>query len=214
VRAFWRAVAVPAFPETEPVMVLLKVLVPLQVLVSARRVEEAAKIEMSVEPLNATPLIVREVWRVVAVFALPPIERVVVETKVLAPFTKARMVPGVWVPKRVEVAVLYSVPLFPATRPERVPKVGSVEKVFAPEKVLLSERSVVEAMVMFTVPLKETPLIVRAFWRAVAVPAFPETEPVMVLLKVLLPLQVLVSARRVEEAAPASEVRYPLVEPQ
>jgi hypothetical protein len=43
----------------------------------------------------------------------------------------------------------------------------------------------------------------------------PESEPMVIGLENLsVPLQVLVSARRVEEAAPASEVRYPLVEPQ
>jgi hypothetical protein len=42
-------------------------------------------------------------------------------------------------------------------------------------------------MVILEVPLNEVPLMVRAFWRAVAVPAFPETEPVMVLATVSAP---------------------------
>ena len=41
------------------------------------------------------------------------------------------------------------------------------------------------------------------------VPALPETLPVTVLEKVLVPEKVLLSARSVELAAPASEVRYP-----
>ncbi len=61
-------------------------------------------------------------------------------------------------------------------------RLRSEEKVLDPLKRLLSARSVEDAAlsVMFAVPLKETPLIVRAFWRAVAVPALPETAPVMV----------------------------------
>ena len=61
-------------------------------------------------------------------------------------------------------------------------RVGSVVKLFVPEKVLLPENvfelasRVVEATTMFAVPLKETPLIVRAVSRAVAVPAFPPIE--------------------------------------
>ncbi len=72
-----------------------------------------------------------------------------------------------------------------------------------PEKVLLSERSVEDAAVtfIFEVPLNETPLIVRAFWSAVAVPALPETEPVIVLENVFVPANVLLSARRVDVAA-------------
>ena len=57
-------VTVPAFPLTEPVMVLLKMLVPLNVLVSARRVVEATV--MFAEPLKETPLMVLAVVRVAA----------------------------------------------------------------------------------------------------------------------------------------------------
>jgi len=39
--------------------------------------------------------------------------------------------------------------------------------------VLVSARSVVEATMMFAEPLKETPLMVRAVSRVVAVPALP-----------------------------------------
>jgi hypothetical protein len=46
------------------------------------------------------------------------------------------------------VAVLYRVPLFPATRPVRAPRVGRVEKVLVPENVLLFARSVEEAAVI------------------------------------------------------------------
>jgi hypothetical protein len=58
-----------------------KVLVPLQVFAFASRVEEAAVIVMFVVPSKEVPLMVRAVWSWVAVFALPPIERVVVEIK-------------------------------------------------------------------------------------------------------------------------------------
>jgi hypothetical protein len=66
--------------------------------------------------------------------------------------------------------------------------VVALVRVVLPVKVLLSASKVEEAAViwMFAVPSKETPLMVRAFWRAVAVPAFPETEPVMVLETVRL----------------------------
>ena len=46
-------------------------------------------------------------------------------------------------------------------------------KMFVPVHLLVSARSVVEAMMMFVDPLKETPLMVRAFWSVVAVPALP-----------------------------------------
>src|SRR5436853_44676 len=57
---------------------------------------------------------------------------------------------------------------------------------FEPVKLLLLERRVDEAavIVMFPVPSKDVPLMVRAFRRAVAVPALPDTEPVMVLATV------------------------------
>jgi hypothetical protein len=55
-------------------------------------------------------------------------------------------------------------------------------KMFAPVKVLLFERSVEEAavIVMSAEPSKEMPLMFLAVSRIVAVPAFPETEPVMI----------------------------------
>ena len=66
------------------------------------------------------------------------------------------------------------------TKPVRLERVGSVVKLLEPENVLLSPRSVVEATTMLAVPLKETPLIVRAVWRAVAVAALPPMESVEV----------------------------------
>lgn len=62
---------------------------------------------------------------------------------------------------------------------------------------------------MLEPPLNEVPFIVRAFWRRVAVPALPETEPVMVLEKVLFPLKVLLSPRRVVEAVLSVMVLQP-----
>src|SRR5665213_2503654 len=57
-------------------------------------------------------------------------------------------------------------------------------KFWRPVQVLASVSSVELAalMTILLVPLKETPLMVRALWRAVAVPALPEIEAVMVLL--------------------------------
>ncbi len=55
-------------------------------------------------------------------------------------------------------------------------------KVLVPEKVLLLASRVEEAavIVMLAEPLNEVPLMSRAVWRMVAVPAFPVMEPVMV----------------------------------
>ena len=79
-RGVARVVAVPALPVMLPVIVLEKVLFPLKVLASARSVEEAAVTVIFAEPLNATPLIVREVSRIVAVAALPPMFKLEVAT--------------------------------------------------------------------------------------------------------------------------------------
>ena len=65
-----------AVPETEPVIVEEKVLVPEKVLLFARSVEEAAVRVISALPLKDVPLMVRAVARVVAVAALPPMLRV------------------------------------------------------------------------------------------------------------------------------------------
>lgn len=70
------------------------------------------------------------------------------------------------------------------------------------EKEFTSASKVDDAavIVMLAVPLKEVPLIVRAFCKAVAVPALPVILPAIGLLNVLLPLNVLLSAKRVVEA--------------
>ena len=60
--------------------VLAKVLSPVQVLVFASSVDDAAKIVIGEAPVKETPLMVLPVARVVAVLALPPIERVEVAT--------------------------------------------------------------------------------------------------------------------------------------
>jgi hypothetical protein len=54
-------VTVPALPLIEPVMVFPNVLLPEKVLSLARRVEEAAVMVMSADPLKAVPLIFLEV---------------------------------------------------------------------------------------------------------------------------------------------------------
>ena len=73
-------VTVAALPEMFPWMVEEKVLVPEKVLESASSVVEA--MVMLAEPLKETPLIVRAVWSVVAVLALPPIEKEVEEVAI------------------------------------------------------------------------------------------------------------------------------------
>ena len=55
----------------------LNVLLPLKVFEFARSVVE--EIVISALPLKETPLMRREVWRVVAVAALPPILRLLVD---------------------------------------------------------------------------------------------------------------------------------------
>jgi hypothetical protein len=78
-------VAVPALPEIEPEMVFEKVLVPLKVLLLARRVEEAAVIVIFPVPSNEVPFIVRALRSAVAVPAFPVIEPVMVLATVRAP---------------------------------------------------------------------------------------------------------------------------------
>ena len=117
------------------------------------------------------------------------------------------------------VVVAYTEPSARVARREFVrPVIAKVEevafvkvvfwKLFVPEKVLLFASKVEDAavIVMFAVPSKETPLIVRGVWSAVAVPAFPEMEPVMVEEKVFTPLKVFASLRSVELAAVRDEV--------
>src|SRR3989344_2936516 len=104
--------------------------------------------------------------------AVPPMLRVLVETKVGAavpPVAFARIV-------LAPAVAAYDVVLpTEVMRPETEP-VMREEKVFDPENVLESARSVVEATVMLAVPLKEMPLMVRAVSRAVAVAALPPME--------------------------------------
>jgi hypothetical protein len=59
---------------------LLNWLRPLQVLLLARRVDEAAVTVMSAVPLKDTPLMERAVWSWVAVPAFPPMFKVEVDT--------------------------------------------------------------------------------------------------------------------------------------
>ena len=68
----------------------------------------------------------------------------------------------------------------------RVPIDVSDEAVTPELRVLPVRVPAAAVTVMLAVPSKEVPLIVRAFWRAVAVPALPETAPVMVLVDVRL----------------------------
>ena len=72
--AVCNAVAVFALPLSEPVTGLVNVSVPVKVLLSASAVDDAAVTAILLEPLNATPLMVRAAARVVAVLALPVTE--------------------------------------------------------------------------------------------------------------------------------------------
>lgn len=56
-------------------------------------------------------------------------------------------------------------------------------------------------MTMLPVPSKETPLIVRAVWSLVAVPALPEMEPVIKFVNVSFPEKPLLSESKVDDAA-------------
>lgn len=84
--------------------------------------------------------------------------------------------------------------------------VEPVSRIFAkvcnPLQVFTSERSVVEATTMLALPLKLTPLIVRAVWSVVAVKALPEIEPVIVCRALRLPETI----RLVVEALMAAKV--------
>src|SRR3990167_4491886 len=121
--------------------------------------------------------------------AVPPMLRVLVETKVGAavpPVAFARIVLApavaaydVALPTEVMTPEMLALVVTVAALPETEP-VMREEKVLAPEKVLESARSVVEATVMLAVPLKEMPLMVRAVSRAVAVAALPPMESVEV----------------------------------
>jgi hypothetical protein len=106
------AVAVPALPLTEPVMRLENTLLPLNVLLLASKVEEAAKMVMSAEPLKETLLMLRPVCKVVAVPALP----------VMLAF-------------RDVVETAYVAPLLAATRPVKVASVGALVKAWVPAQV-------------------------------------------------------------------------------
>ena len=209
---------IPVIPRFV-VVALVKALFPENVLLSPSNVEDAALIVMLLEPLKETPLMVRAVWSAVAVPALPPIESdvAVPVSPVPAPEKElAKMVPEA---ERLVVDALASV-VFPVTfKVDPIPKapvtvkapmlvdealeMKPAPKVWRPVQLLVSASSVEDAalMVMLDEPLNETPLMVRAVWRIVAVPALPETDPVMVDEKMLDPEKVLLLARSVEEAA-------------
>ena len=75
-------------------------------------------------------------------------------------------------------------------------------KILIPLNKLLFARSVEEAavIVIFCEPSNDVPLIVRAFWRSAAVPAFPVIEPVMILPTVRAP-RLAAAAKRLDELA-------------
>ena len=62
-----------------------KVCTPEKVLEFVRSVEEAALMVILVDPSKETPLMVRGVWRVVAVLAFPLMEPLMVAVKVWVP---------------------------------------------------------------------------------------------------------------------------------
>jgi hypothetical protein len=199
-------------------------LVPEKRLASPRSVEEAALMVMAAEPSKLTPLIARVVASLVAVPALPEIEPVIREEKVLEPekvLASPRSVvdaivmfpvPSKETPLMVRAfASFVAEPALPAKVLERL------VKEFTPVNEFESPRSVEDAavIVMAAEPSKLTPLIARVVASLVAVPAFPEIEPVMRFEKMLLPEKVLASESKVEDAAVATsaeQVTVPIAE--
>src|SRR5690348_2692689 len=90
---------------------LLKILAPVKVLLSAKSVEEAALIVMSVEPLKPTPFMFLVVWRIVAVPALPETLPVTLPVKLPVPLVKKRFVVEAVVAKKLVVVAEVPVPL-------------------------------------------------------------------------------------------------------
>ena len=141
-----------------------KVLSPIQVLVSVRSVEEAAVLGVEVaitvpsgftarkEPAAAASEVMARPDDVAFVLKRLPAVRAVEEAKVMVLFVNQAVEP--------ESSV-----------------VVALAKVFSKLHVLTSPRSVVDDTVMFAVPSKETPLMVRAVSSAVAVEALPMNEP-------------------------------------
>src|SRR3989344_6114521 len=146
-------VAQPVVIVPRVVEALPKMLSPVNVLLFARSVEEAAVIVMSAEPLNDVPLMFLAVARTVA----EPAVKLAPVPEMLVP-TKAEGVPSQEAPEMLNWVV------------EALPKMLS------PVNVLLFARSVEEAavMVMSAEPLKEVPLMLRAVARTVAAPAVRE----------------------------------------
>jgi hypothetical protein len=114
-------------------VMLLKMLAPVKRLESARRVEEAAVIVMLEVPSKRVPLMFLPVWRAVAVEALP----------VTFPVRLPKIPP-----EAVRTPVIVEEALMVEEAVERKPEVKLVieEKMFEPEKVLLSARRVEEAV--------------------------------------------------------------------
>jgi hypothetical protein len=83
-------------------------------------------------------------------------------------------------------------------------------KEFTPVNEFESVRRVEEAAVMVigAEPSKFTPLMARVVASLVAVPAFPEIEPVIAWVKVLLPVNEFESPRSVEDAAFATSAEH------
>ena len=189
-------VKVPTLVSEEATTVDLRV-VFVRVLASAVTV-------MFAVPSKLVPLIVRAVASAVAVEALP------VRLAVICP--EAR------VPAIVVLPLLRTMRLSALSAVLRTAKLvapgttfeAAAVRVIAPEVVsevkvptLVSEEAVTPELrvapvrvpaaavrVMFAVPSKLVPLIVRAVWSAVAVPAFPVRLPVIVEEKVLVPAMV------------------------
>src|SRR5262245_21536091 len=136
-------------------------------------VPAAAGTVMLAVPSKLTPLMVRAVWSAVAVPALPETEPEMVDEKV---FVSAI----VWLP--VVYTPFVTVPAWPLMPPEivddtvsplSVPTLVSDELVTLEARVVPVSVPAAAGTVMFDVPSKLTPLMVRAVWSAVAVPALP-----------------------------------------
>ena len=125
--------------------------------VAPLKVLAAAVTVIGAEPSKLTPLMARAVASTVAVAALPVVEPEEPVTEPVMGFVTVRLTS---VPTEVK------------------------EEAVTPEfKVAPVKVPAADVIVILPVPSKEVPLIVRAVCRAVAVPAFPETEvwsPVLV----------------------------------
>jgi hypothetical protein len=185
VRAVCKAVAVAALPLTEPTIVCPKVATPvleLKVRLALvlgsksplaatqkprKQVASVASLATTMvvgtieaEPLNDTPPISLAVCSTVAVPALPVIEPAIVCPKVATPVELLKV--------RLALVLGNKLPVAAVQNPKK--QLASVA----------SSATTIVVGVIAAVPSKLTPPIARAVCKAVAVAAFPFTDPTMV----------------------------------